>query len=138
MKALEAIREGKFKEEILILSIPSKKGPPTLFEMDEGPRDSDLQSMAKLKPAFKEDGVVTAGNSSKISDGASALVLMAKEKAQAFGIQHMAGARAPGPHYRCQWLKNPNHIASRHERQREQERTGLSLFGRRGSRQPHC
>jgi acetyl-CoA C-acetyltransferase len=90
MKALEAIREGKFKEEILILSIPSKKGSPTSFEVDEGPRESDLQSMAKLKPAFKEDGVVTAGNSSKISDGASALVLMAKEKAQSFGIQPMA------------------------------------------------
>lgn len=90
MKALKAIREGKFKEEILILSIPSKKGPPTPFEVDEGPRESDLQSMAKLKPAFKEDGVVTAGNSSRISDGASALVLMAKEKAQSFGIQPMA------------------------------------------------
>lgn len=90
MKALEATREGKFKGEILTLSIPSKKGSPTLFEIDEGPREPDLQSMAKLKPAFKEDGVVTAGNSSKISDGASALVLMAKEKAQSFGIQPMA------------------------------------------------
>jgi acetyl-CoA C-acetyltransferase len=90
MKALEAIREGKFKEEVLPLSILSKKGPPTPFEVDEGPRESDVQSMAKLRPAFKEDGVVTAGNSSKISDGASALVVMAKEKAQAFGIKAMA------------------------------------------------
>jgi acetyl-CoA C-acetyltransferase len=89
MKALEAIREGKFKEEILSLSIPSKKGPPTLFEVDEGPREP-IFSMAKLKPAFTEDGVVTAGNSSKISDGASALVLMAKEKAQSLGILPMA------------------------------------------------
>ena len=95
-KSLKAIREGKFKEEILPVPIPSKKGEPTLFEMDEGPRDSDLQAMAKLKPVFTEGGVVTAGNSSKISDGASALVLMSKEKAQSLGVKPMAKVGAQG------------------------------------------
>jgi acetyl-CoA C-acetyltransferase len=90
LKAMKAIREGKFKEEILPIPIPSKKGEPVLFEIDEGPRETDLQAMAKLKPAFKEGGVVTAGNSSKISDGASALVLMSKEKAQALGVEPIA------------------------------------------------
>jgi len=95
-KALKAIREGKFKEEILPVPIPSKKGEPTLFEMDEGPRDPDLQAMAKLKPVFKEDGVVTAANSSKISDGASALVLMSKEKAQSLGVNPIVRVGAQG------------------------------------------
>jgi len=89
-RTMKTIREGKFKEEILPVSIPSKKGPPTFFETDEGPRDSDLASLAKLKPAFKEDGVVTAGNSSKISDGASALVVMSHEKARSLGVIPMA------------------------------------------------
>jgi len=90
LKAMKAIREGKFKGEILPIPIPSKKGEPVLFEIDEGPRETDLQAMAKLKPAFKEGGLVTAGNSSKISDGASALVLMSKEKAKALGVEPMA------------------------------------------------
>ena len=96
LKAMKAIREGKFKNEILPLPIPSKKGELTVFEIDEGPRDPDLKSMAKLKPVFKADGVVTAANSSKISDGASALVVMSKEKAQSLGVKPMAkiGAQA--------------------------------------------
>jgi acetyl-CoA C-acetyltransferase len=96
LKAMEAIREGRFKKEILPIAIPSKKGEPTFFDTDEGPRETDLRSMAKLKSVFKEDGVVTAANSSKISDGASALVLMSKEKAQVLGIKPMAkvGAQA--------------------------------------------
>ena len=96
LKAMKAIREGKFKEEILPISIPSKKGEPTLFDTDEGPRDTDLKSMAKLKSVFKEGGVVTAANSSKISDGASAFVLMSKEKAEALGVKPIAkvGAQA--------------------------------------------
>lgn len=96
LKAMKMIREGKFKEEILPVSVPSKKGPPTLFETDEGPRDPDLKGLARLKPVFKEDGVVTAGNASKLSDGASALVLMSNEKAQSLGVKPMAkvGAQA--------------------------------------------
>jgi acetyl-CoA C-acetyltransferase len=96
LRSMKAIREGKLKEEILPLSIPSKKGEPTVFDTDEGPRETDLKSMAKLKSVFKEGGVVTAANSSKLSDGASALVLMSKEKALALGIKPMAkvGAQA--------------------------------------------
>jgi acetyl-CoA C-acetyltransferase len=96
LKAMKAIREGKSKEEILPIPIPSKKGESTLFEVDEGPRDPDLKNMAKMKPVFKPDGVVTAANSSKLSDGASALVLMSKEKAQSLGVKPMAkvGAQA--------------------------------------------
>lgn len=96
LKAMKAIREGKFKEEILPIQISGKKGETILFDTDEGPRDTDLQAMAKLKAVFKEGGVVTAGNSSKISDGASALVVMSKEKAQSLNIKPMArvGAQA--------------------------------------------
>jgi acetyl-CoA C-acetyltransferase len=96
LKAMKAIREGEFKEEILPIPIPSKKGEPIVFDTDEGPRDTDLKAMAKLKSVFKENGVVTAANSSKISDGASALVLMSKEKAKALGVKPMAkvGAQA--------------------------------------------
>lgn len=95
-KAIKAIREGKFKEEILPVPLPTKKGEPTLFDTDEGPRDTDLRGLSKLKPVFKEGGVVTAGNSSKISDGASALVLMSEEKALTMGVKPMArvGAQA--------------------------------------------
>jgi len=95
-KALKATREGKFKEEILPVALPSKKGEPILLDTDEGPRDTDLQSLLKLKSVFKEGGVVTAGNSSKISDGASALVLMSVEKAQQLGVRPLAkvGAQA--------------------------------------------
>jgi acetyl-CoA C-acetyltransferase len=95
-KALKAIREGRFKEEIVSISIPSKKGEPTLFEIDEGPREPDIKSMAKLKPVFKADGVVTAANSSKISDGASALVVMSKEKAQSLGVKPLVKVGAQG------------------------------------------
>jgi acetyl-CoA C-acetyltransferase len=90
LKAMKALRGGKFKEEIVLVSIPSKKGETNIFEIDEGPRDPDLQSMAKLKPIFKEDGFVTSANTSKISDGASALVLMSKGKAQSLGVEPMA------------------------------------------------
>jgi len=94
LNAMKAIREGKSKEEILPIPIPSKKGEPVVFDTDEGPRDTDLKSMAKLKSVFKEGGVVTAANSSKISDGASALVLMSKEKAHTLGVKPMANVGA--------------------------------------------
>lgn len=95
-KALKATREGKFKEEILPIALPSKKGETVLLDTDEGPRDTDLPSLLKLKSVFKEGGVVTAGNSSKISDGASALVLMSLEKAKQLGVKPIAkvGAQA--------------------------------------------
>ncbi len=96
LKAIKAMREGKFREEICSVPIPSKKGAPVLFETDEGPRDPDLQTLTKLKPVFKEDGVVTAGNSSKISDGASALVVMSREKSRSLGVTPMAVIGAQG------------------------------------------
>jgi acetyl-CoA C-acetyltransferase len=86
-KALATIREGKFKEEIVPIPVLSKKRESTSFDTDEGPRDPDPQQMVKMKPAFKEDGTVTAANSSKISDGASALVLMSGEWARTRGLK---------------------------------------------------
>jgi acetyl-CoA C-acetyltransferase len=96
LRAMKSIREGKFKGEIVPIEIPSKKGEKALFETDEGPRESDPQSMAKMKSAFQEGGVVTAANSSKISDGASALVLMSREKAEILGVEIMAKVGAQG------------------------------------------
>ena len=86
-KALATIREGKFKEEIVPIPVLSKKRESTSFDTDEGPRDPDPKQLARMKPAFKDDGTVTAANSSKISDGASALVLMSEERAKAGGIK---------------------------------------------------
>ncbi|MBN1163267.1 MAG: acetyl-CoA C-acetyltransferase [Candidatus Krumholzibacteriota bacterium] len=90
-KAAEAIAEGKFKEEIVPLEIPQRKGDPVIFETDEGPRaDASLKSMAKLRPVFKKDGVITAGNASQISDGAAALVLMTDDKAKELRVTPLA------------------------------------------------
>jgi len=95
-RALSAIEAGKFKDEIVPVSIPQKKGGPLIFDRDECPRESTYESLARLKPVFKEGGVTTPGNASIISDGAAAVVVMAKEKAEAMGCQIMAtiGAQA--------------------------------------------
>jgi acetyl-CoA C-acetyltransferase len=95
-RALSAIEAGKFKDEILPVSIPQKKGDPFLLDKDECPRESPYESLARLKPVFKEGGVTTAGNASIISDGAAAVVVMAREKAEALGCQIIAtiGAQA--------------------------------------------
>jgi acetyl-CoA C-acetyltransferase len=95
-RALSAIEAGKFKEEIMPVSIPQKKGDPRLFDRDECPRESSYESLARLKPVFKEGGVTTPGNASIISDGAAAVVVMSREKAEALGCQIMAkiGAQA--------------------------------------------
>ena len=75
-KAVAAINAGKFKDEICSVEIPQRKGDALIFDTDEGPRaDSSLESLTKLKPAFRKDGTVTAGNASTINDGAAALVL---------------------------------------------------------------
>jgi acetyl-CoA C-acetyltransferase len=89
-KAIQSIKEGIFKEEILPLEMPQKKGTAVIFDTDEGVREPDLDALRRLQPVFKKDGRVTAGNSSKISDGASALVLMSKSKAKRLGIAPMA------------------------------------------------
>lgn len=95
-RSMDASRKGKLREEILPVEVPQKKGPPILFDTDEGPRDPNLEAMAKLPPVFKTGGMVTAGNSSKISDGASAVVLMSKKKASELKVKTMAlvGAQA--------------------------------------------
>lgn len=86
-KAVAAIKSGAFKEEIVPVEVPSKKEKVTI-STDEGPReDSSLEALAKLKPAFKENGILTAGNSSSINDGASAVVVMDADLARQKGIK---------------------------------------------------
>lgn len=79
-KAIKAIDHGYFEEEIIPITIPQKKGEPIIFKIDEGPRrDTSLEKLAKLRPAFKKDGTVTAGNASQLNDGAAACVLASEE-----------------------------------------------------------
>jgi acetyl-CoA C-acetyltransferase len=86
-----AIKAGKFKEEIVPVSIPQRKGDPIIFDTDEFPRfGSTTESLGKLRPAFKKDGTVTAGNASGINDGAAILVVMSKEKADELGLEPLA------------------------------------------------
>ena len=89
LKAPEAIKNGAFKGEIVPVVIKNKKGD-IVFAPDEGPRRSAPEVLAKLKPAFKKDGKVTAGNASAINDGAAALVIMSEDKAKELGITPMA------------------------------------------------
>ncbi|WP_273833159.1 acetyl-CoA C-acetyltransferase [Guptibacillus sedimenti] len=94
-KAQAAIEEGRFKEEILPVSIPQRKGEPLLFDTDEYVKPgTTADKLAKLRPAFKKDGGVTAGNASGINDGAAAVVLMSKEKAEELGIEYLAVIRS--------------------------------------------
>jgi acetyl-CoA C-acetyltransferase len=90
-KAVEAHEAGRFKEEMLTVEIPQRKGEPLRIDRDEGPRpDSNLESMAKLKPVFKPNGTVTAANASQISDGAAAMVLLSEAKARELKVKPMA------------------------------------------------
>lgn len=95
-KALKAKAEGKFQDQILPVSLPRKGKEPLIFGEDEILRDTSLGALAGLRPAFKKDGTVTAGNSSKISDGASALVIMSGNKARELGISPMVRVGAQG------------------------------------------
>jgi acetyl-CoA C-acetyltransferase len=91
MKAVAAIEAGKFKAEIVPVEIPQKKGDPKIFDTDEHPRaDTTLEGLAKLKPAFKKDGTVTAGNASGINDAGAAFVVTSKEWADKRGIKPLA------------------------------------------------
>jgi len=90
VRARKAIAEGLFKDEIVPFSIPQKKGEPLVFDTDERPMDTSMEKMAKLTPAFRKDGTVTAGNSSGINDAAAALVLMSGDKAKELGVKPMA------------------------------------------------
>lgn len=87
IKAEAAIKAGKFKDEIVPVVIPQRKGDPIVFDTDEFPRfGSSAEKLGKLRPAFKKDGTVTAGNASGINDGAAALVVMSAEKAKELGV----------------------------------------------------
>src|SRR5205809_7359217 len=90
-KAAQAIHEGWFKDEIVPIEIPQKKGAPVLFDRDEAIReDTTAAALAALKPAFKKDGSVTAGNAPGVNDGAAALVVMGADTAKARGLAPMA------------------------------------------------
>ncbi len=90
-RAIEAIQNCHFKEQIVPVAIPQKKGEPALFSVDESPRkDTSLEALARLKPAFKPDGTVTAGNAPGTNDGAAALVVTSLEKARQMGSKIMA------------------------------------------------
>ncbi len=90
-KASAAIQAGRFKDEITPVSIPQRKGDPIVFDTDEGPRtDTTLESLSKLRPAFRKDGTVTAGNASTINDGAAACVVTSLETAQRLGRAPLA------------------------------------------------
>ncbi|HEY6229949.1 MAG TPA: thiolase family protein, partial [Pyrinomonadaceae bacterium] len=91
-KAAAAIRAGNFKDEIVPVEIPQRKGPATIFDTDETVReDTSLEALGKLKPAFRqESGTVTAGNAPGVNDGASAVVVTSIEKARALGVSPMA------------------------------------------------
>ena len=89
-KAEAAVKEGKFKEEIVPVVIPQKKGDPIVFDTDEYHKfGASLEKMDKLKPAFKKDGMVTAANASGINDAGCAFVVMAKEKAEELGLDYL-------------------------------------------------
>ncbi len=124
-KAIEAIDAGRFEAEIVPVEVPQRKGPPFIFETDENPRrDTSLEALAKLRPAFKADGIVTAGNAPGITDGAAAVVVMSRRKAGELGLKPLAriigyDQAAVEP----QWL----FIAPAHALRRLLERTGTTL-----------
>ena len=95
-RALAAVNSGRFDDEIVPVQIPRRKGDPLVFSRDECPRQTDYETLAKMRPAFQKDGVATAGNASVISDGAAAVVVMSRDRAQALGCTIMAtiGAQA--------------------------------------------
>jgi acetyl-CoA C-acetyltransferase len=102
-----ALAAGKFANEIVPVHIPQKKGDAIVFNKDEHPRMSSMEDLAKLKPAFKKDGSVTAGNSSGINDGAAALMLVSEEALKRYNLKPLARvvsrgvARCLSSHYGC-------------------------------------
>ncbi|MDR0446096.1 MAG: acetyl-CoA C-acetyltransferase [Oscillospiraceae bacterium] len=89
-RAAEAIKAGRFKDEIVPVIIPQKKGDPIVFDTDEYPRETSVEKLSKLAPAFKKDGSVTAGSSSGRNDGASAMLIMSADKAKELGLKPLA------------------------------------------------
>ncbi|SFA97571.1 MULTISPECIES: acetyl-CoA C-acetyltransferase [unclassified Bacillus (in: firmicutes)] len=93
-KAVTAIEEGKFKDEIVPVHIPQRKGDPVVFDTDEYPKKgTTVEKLAGLRPAFKKDGSVTAGNASGINDGAAVVIVMSKAKAEELGIQPLVSIK---------------------------------------------
>ncbi len=93
-RAVQAIESGRFREEIVPVEVPGKKGP-TIFDTDQQPRsDTTAATLAKLRPAFKPDGCVTAGNASSLNDGAAALVVMSRKEAEQKGLKPLATIRS--------------------------------------------
>ena len=93
-RARKAIADGLFKDEITPVVIPQRKKDPLIFDTDERPMDTTAEKMGKLRPAFKKDGTVTAGNASGINDAAAALLLMSEEKAKDLGLKPLVKIRA--------------------------------------------
>jgi acetyl-CoA C-acetyltransferase len=93
-RARKAIADGLFRNEIVPVIIPQKKGDPIVFDTDERPMDTSVEKMAKIPPAFKKDGTVTAGNASGINDAAAALLVMSETKAKEYGLKPMVRIRA--------------------------------------------
>ena len=90
-RAIDAIKNGRFKEQIVPVAVPQRKGEPIVFETDESPRaETSLEALARLKPAFKKDGTVTAGNAPGTNDGAAALVVTSAETAAKLGKKPLA------------------------------------------------
>jgi acetyl-CoA C-acetyltransferase len=89
--AVAAWEEGRFAEEVVPVSVPKRKGDPVIFSRDENPRaDTSIEALIKLRPAFKKEGLVTAGNSSPVTDGAAAVLVMSREEAEKRGLTPMA------------------------------------------------
>ena len=96
-RAAEAAKNGIFADEVVPVAIPQRKGDPVLFSTDEGVRgDTTVESLARLRPAFASDGTITAGSASQISDGAAAVVVMSKAKAEELGLSWLAEIGAHG------------------------------------------
>lgn len=93
-RARKAIADGIFKDEIVPVVIPQRKGDPVIFDTDERPMDTSVEKMARLRPAFKKDGTVTAGNASGINDGAAALLIMSDQKAKELGLTPLLKIKA--------------------------------------------
>ena len=95
-RTMNSISTGRFKDEIVPVSIPQRKGDPIVFDTDECPRETPYEALAKMRPAFQKEGFATVGNASIISDGAAAVVVMSREKAESLGCTILAsiGAQA--------------------------------------------
>ena len=95
-RTLQSINSGRFEDEIVPVEIPQRKGQPVLFSKDECPRETSYEALAKMRPAFQKEGFATVGNASIISDGAAAVVVMSREKAEELGCNILAtiGAQA--------------------------------------------